>query len=668
MAVFTPRALQVPNMRTDYSAENSAFSNLGQTLGSMPGEFRKEQLNAQKQQILGQIGTGNLDYDKGGRALIALGDTQAGATLLTLGQKQQQLEAQKGIANIFSGGGAPAAGSTAAPVALGSPNEVESRFLGGVQKAGLTNPNGLAAVAAYGKSESGYSPENVNKTWSDPSESGAAGTSGGIMSWRAERLQNLQNFARQRGEQGNGSPETQAAFLAQEDPTLVPRLNAAKTPQEANQIMADAWRFAGYNRPGQGEFARREGLTGSYAQRYAGQPAQPQPGVQVAETEADVQRLEQAQAARAQGQPVQMAQKPGAADLPPQGANAAPTQALGFAVPGNMLPPNDPYPRVTTQQLYGVLQNPQASDGQRAMAKSIIDNRMKYSDENAPDKREQQRLATEQSRLNVEKTRRDVEGEGSRPMTPEERKSYNVPEGQAAYMKRNGDPGFGPAGTVIKNEPPPPAGMRYIRDAQGNIERMEAIPGSKAETEAKEAADKQRKAEILRAEAGTVVGNALDDIDRLASNTKLPVTGAIGSRLAQIPGTSAHDIAQALSTIGANITFDKLQQMREASPTGGALGAVSDKEGKLLGDSYAALSQSQSWDQFKTNLGRLRAIYERTIHGRNLTPQERKTGGPMTMERAKALRDDAAAAIAGGAPKDKVLERLKEYGISTGGL
>lgn len=435
MAVFTPRALQIPNMRTDYSAENSAFSNLGQTLGNMPSEFRKEQLNAQKQQILGQIGTGNLDYEKAGRSLIALGDTQAGATLLTLGQKQQQLGAQKGIADIFSGG----ATTPAAPVALGSPNEVENRFLGGVQKAGLTNPNGMAAVAAYGKSESGYSPENVNKTWSDPPESGAAGTSGGIMSWRAERLQNLQNFARQRGEQGNGSPETQAAFLAQEDPTLIPRLNAAKTPQEANAIMAGAWRFAGYDRPGQGEYARREALTSQYAQRGGAQPVQmAQAGVPVAETEADVQRLEQEQAARA-SQPTQVA---GAADLPPQGANATPTQAQGFAVPGNMLPPNDPFPRVTTQQLYGVLQNPQASDGQRAMAKSIIDNRMKYSDENAPDKREMTRLQTE-------KLRREVEGEGGRPMTPDERKAYNVPDGQPAFVKRNGDPGFGPAGTRI---------------------------------------------------------------------------------------------------------------------------------------------------------------------------------------------------------------------------
>lgn len=436
---FQPRPLHIPSLTTNYSAENSAFSNLGQTLGNLPGEFRKEQLNAQKQQLLGSLASGQADYNKVGLGLVALGDTQAGASLLALGQKQQQLGAQKGIADIFSGG---AASPAAAPVALGSPNEVENRFVGTIQKAGLTNPVGLGAVAAYGKSESGYSPDNVNKTWADPSESGVAGTSGGIMSWRADRLQNLQRFAAERGEQGNGSPETQAAFLAKEDPTLIPRLNAASTPQEANKIMADAWRFAGYNRPGEGEFARREGLTAQYAQRFGGQPSVPaQQPVQVAETEADVQRLEQQQAARA-AQPVQVAQAPSAADLPPQGANATPTQAQGFAVPGNMLPPNDPFPRVTTQQLYSVWNNPGASDGQKAMAKSIIDARQKYTDENAPDKREMTRLQTE-------KLRREVEGEGATPLSAEERASFGIPQGQAAYKTRSGEIKFGPAGTKV---------------------------------------------------------------------------------------------------------------------------------------------------------------------------------------------------------------------------
>jgi len=279
-------------MRTDYSAENSAFSNLGQTLGSLPGDIKKQaEADAKKAAYAAAAKSG--DLTSLGRALILNGDAQSGAAILSLSQKDAlNKSVMEGIKGWSSSPSSP-------QVSLGSPNEVENRFIGEVQKAGLTNPVGLGAVAAYGKSESGWSPENVNKTWSDPSESGAAGTSGGTMSWRAERLQNLQNFARQRGEQGNGSPETQAAFLASEDPTLIPRLNAAKSPQEANQIMANAWRFAGYDRPGQGEYARREGLTTQYAQRYGAQPgaAPAQQPVQVAENEADVRRLEQEQAA-----------------------------------------------------------------------------------------------------------------------------------------------------------------------------------------------------------------------------------------------------------------------------------------------------------------------------------------------------------------------------------
>lgn len=665
MAIFQPRPFQVPNLRTDYSAENSAWQNLGKTLGDLPGDLRKERLAAQKEQLLGQLGSGTPDYTKIGLGLAASGDVAGGAALIGLGQKQQQLDAQKGIANIFGGGGTAA---PASPASIGNPNEVESRFIGTVQKAGLTNPIGLGAVAAYGKAESSYDPQKVNATWSDPSESGGAGTSGGIMSWRADRLQNLQRFAAERGEQGNGSPETQAAFLAKEDPTLIPRLNAAQSPQEANQIMAQAWRFAGYDRPG-GENARREGLTTQYAQRFGGQPAAPaQQPVQVAENEADVQRLEQQQAARAR-QPVQVAQAAPVAGAPVADAPAPGAANAGFNPPGpNMLPPNDPFPRVTTQQLYGIWNNPNASDGQKAMAKSIIDNRQKYSDENAPDKRALSKAQADKAELEARKLRQELDGDGGRPMTPEERKAYNVPEGQAAYMKRNGDPGFGPAGTIIKNEPPPEKGYRYVRDPQGNIERMEPIPGSKADTDAREAAEKQKKAELLRAETGNVVGNALDDIDRLMKGATLPTTGGIGSKLASIPGTNAHNIGKALETVGANISFQQLQQMREASPTGGALGAVSDTEQSMLKNSFASLAQSQTEEQFKTNLGRVRAIFERIVHGRTLSPQERKTGGPMTIERAKGLRDDAATAIAGGAPKDKVIERLKEYGISTDGL
>lgn len=392
---FQLTRLNVPNLTTDYSAETNAAAGLAKAVGGLPAEWRKQQEAATQKQILGSLGEDikRGDYQSAASKAFALGDIQAGATISTLGQKAQSLEAQRGISTMLGGG----YGGSPAPVAsIGSPNEVENAFVGTVKQAGLTNPVGLGAVAAYGKAESGFSPANVNRTWSDPSESGKPGTSGGIMSWRGPRLEALNAFARERGEQAP-TPQTQALFLAKEDPTLIPRLNAAKTPQEANQIMANAWRFAGYDRPGQGEYARREGLTTQYAQRFGQQPTQV------------------AEAPQQPGGPV--------ADMP--AANAAPVtgpgttqaaQAQGFAVPGTSLPPNDPLPHLTTPQLMGVISSPSASDGQRALAQRVLDNRQKYTDENAPDKREQSRLETQKRALEVQKLEREVTG----LLTPEQ--------------------------------------------------------------------------------------------------------------------------------------------------------------------------------------------------------------------------------------------------------
>ncbi|HKF93977.1 MAG TPA: hypothetical protein VKB96_05105, partial [Gammaproteobacteria bacterium] len=84
----------------------------------------------------------------------------------------------------------------------------------------------------------------------------------------------MQNYASSKGEQGNGSPETQAQFFLQENPQVIQALNNAKSPQEANSILANAWKFAGYDRPG-GENARRAALTQNYyANEFANAPQQ----------------------------------------------------------------------------------------------------------------------------------------------------------------------------------------------------------------------------------------------------------------------------------------------------------------------------------------------------------------------------------------------------------
>lgn len=129
-------------------------------------------------------------------------------------------------------------------------------FINTVRAGGLTNPNALAAVAAYGDAESGWSPKNAVSTWSDPSQSGQPGTSGGILSWRGDRYSRL-------AAGGDLSPEAQARYFLQEDPQLIAALNQAKSPEEASRLMANAWKFAGYDKPG-GEGARRAALARNY--------------------------------------------------------------------------------------------------------------------------------------------------------------------------------------------------------------------------------------------------------------------------------------------------------------------------------------------------------------------------------------------------------------------
>lgn len=179
--------------------------------------------------------------------------------------------------------GAPGAGATvtggSAPDMSG--NQIYSEFMDTVKKGGVDNPYALAAIASTGKAESGFSPGNVYRTWSDPSESGQAGKAGGIMSWRAERLAKMQQFAAANGGDPNKpSPALQAQFLLQEDPNLIASLQGAKSADEAQRLMNNAWKFAGYDRPG-GEAGRRMAMANSFASQFAGAPS-PSAPVQVA--------------------------------------------------------------------------------------------------------------------------------------------------------------------------------------------------------------------------------------------------------------------------------------------------------------------------------------------------------------------------------------------------
>jgi len=158
-----------------------------------------------------------------------------------------------------------------------------------------------------------------------------------------------------------------------------------------------------------------------------------------------------------------------------------------------------------------------------------------------------------------------------------------------------------------------PPGFRLVETPQGVM--MEAVPGSPAATEAQAGQQKEQAKEAQKQVQGDVVltdiGRALD----LAKNYKgLSPTG-VGSLLKDVPATNANDMQNLLLGIQSSIGFDRLQQMRDNSPTGGALGPVSDFENKNLQAAYGSLAQSQTVEQFEFNLRRLANIYMDIVHG-----------------------------------------------------
>ena len=78
--------------------------------------------------------------------------------------------------------------------------------------------------------------------------------------------------------------------------------------------------------------------------------------------------------------------------------------------------------------------------------------------------------------------------------------------------------------------------------------------------------------------------------------------GFTGPTLSKIGGTKAADIAAEIESLKAQTSLDQLQEMRRNSPTGGALGNVSDAEGRRLENAKAALETKQSEPNFRKNL------------------------------------------------------------------
>lgn len=154
--------------------------------------------------------------------------------------------------------------------------------------------------------------------------------------------------------------------------------------------------------------------------------------------------------------------------------------------------------------------------------------------------------------------------------------------------------------------------------------RVIPIPGSMAELKYKQAqqemgAKEQEQADIQAAHASRLereretANTVLKNIDFVLGNTNALTAGPGGKLLSVAWGSDAFDVKSAVDTIKANIGFDRLQQMRKESPTGGALGQVAVRELDFLQATLGSLEQAQSPARFKENLQAVKKHYDRFL-------------------------------------------------------
>lgn len=156
--------------------------------------------------------------------------------------------------------------------------------------------------------------------------------------------------------------------------------------------------------------------------------------------------------------------------------------------------------------------------------------------------------------------------------------------------------------TNSKLEQFPDGRLAWVDEENQSIEFIEGINVGKK--------DKDEDDSVLptfREESSVRIKNAVDELYKRVSAT----TVGIGSLGRYVPGSPQRDFEADLDTLKANIGFQILQQMREASKTGGALGQVSERENILLQSTLGALDQGQSPENFRKNLDKIKKSIER---------------------------------------------------------
>jgi hypothetical protein len=212
--------------------------------------------------------------------------------------------------------------------------------------------------------------------------------------------------------------------------------------------------------------------------------------------------------------------------------------------------------------------------------------------------------------------------EAVRPMTQEERTAWGIPandptpyaigadnlpkpigggKGQTINVGGNNDIGTIPPGKMVQ------------RDEAGNVIGMVDIPGGPSALEAEAAAAKTDLASGRKDTATDTITTAAGIARELSS--KPGNAGIVGAVMANLSETEAAEMRRQVDVLKAQATIENLTAMRQASPTGGALGSVTEKEGAMLASAAGAVDPNAKPADFQRALDNYERTLLRIVHG-----------------------------------------------------
>jgi hypothetical protein len=168
-----------------------------------------------------------------------------------------------------------------------------------------------------------------------------------------------------------------------------------------------------------------------------------------------------------------------------------------------------------------------------------------------------------------------------------------------------------------------PSGHELVKGEDGSLS-LRRIPGyeplsppagrGKAALTPAAAAEKEAVRRATDVYQADIVTDKLVSAALKVEESPFWTTGIVGQIARNVGGSRALDVDKELETAKAQIGFANLQRMREESPTGAALGQVTEKENQYLQSLEGSLDLAQSKEQLMANMENLYNETMRIIH------------------------------------------------------